>query len=349
MYYLIQKILFTLDAEVAHELTLFVMNRFSFLSKFWSLKKGQTYQVKVGDMTWDFPVGLAAGLDKNARAVDFLLNLGFGAVEVGTVTPQTQDGNDKPRLFRLKNDLSLRNRMGFNNAGAKTILANLLTRKKSGIVGVNLGKNKVTPNNLAADDYLSLYQAFAPHSDYLVINLSSPNTPGLRDLLDSSGLKQIFEKIKSAREKNPCPLYLKISPDLEVEQIEQIVKCCKEYELSGIIATNTTIRSDLGEGGISGQLLREKSQKIRSLTLSLSKEIDNFHVIGVGGVNCYDDLKDFWREGGRVMQIYTSFIYQGPAILKILRTEMDQDLVRLKLKNVEELIAWYGQKKESKT
>jgi dihydroorotate dehydrogenase len=345
MYSLIQKLLFSLDPEIAHELTLFMMNRCPILSFFWGSKKNQIYQVKVGEMIWDFPVGLAAGLDKNAAAIDFLLDLGFGAVEVGTVTPLPQPGNDRPRLFRLKKELSLRNRMGFNNGGEKIVLSNLLKRKRLGVIGVNLGKNKITPNNLAADDYLCLYEAFAPVADYLVINLSSPNTPGLRNLLDSSGLKQIFEKLKAARAKITCPLYLKISPDIDEQQLLQIIKSCKDFELSGIIATNTTIRADLGEGGISGELLREKSQRIRSLTLSLTQSFSDFQVIGVGAVNCYADLTNFWRQGGRVMQIYTAFIYQGPSILENLRIEIDLDLARLKLKNVEELIVWYRQQK----
>ena len=331
IYPFIKKILFTLDPEVAHELTLQMMKNFSFAAKGLGIKKNNIYQVKVGAMTWDFPIGLAAGLDKNAIAISFLQNLGFGAIEVGTVTPKPQAGNNKPRLFRLKEQKSLRNRMGFNNEGMNVVFKNLTTTHKRGVVGVNLGKNKDTNNDKASDDYLKLYEVFAPVSDYLIINLSSPNTPGLRDLLAASGLTQIFEKLKAAREKYPCPLYLKISPDITKDQLELIIKSCEEFALSGIVATNTTIRADLGEGGISGELLKEKAQVIRSLTLDLSRKIPLFQVIGVGAVSEYEDLVTFWRQGGSVMQVYTSFIYQGPEILQKIKVGIDRDLEKLNL------------------
>lgn len=296
--------------------------------------------IKVMGLDFKGPIGLAAGLDKNAEVINYMTHLPFGFIEVGTVTPKAQAGNDKPRLFRYPAEESLRNRMGFNNQGAEQVLINLKKADRRGkIIGVNLGKNKITENDNAPADYAYLYEKFAPFSDYLVINVSSPNTPGLRDLLKDAGLRQIFEAVDAQRKIIKRPLLVKVSPDMALEELSSVVGLVNEYKLDGIIATNTTIMKERGEGGISGKLLTKKSRETREFLL---KEIRNSksecELIGVGGISSYEDLMDFWRAGGKLAQIYSSFIFQGPQFLYEIHEQLKIDFKKRGVKNFEEFL-----------
>lgn len=316
---------FKVDAEVAHELTLKSMR----LLGPWVNNTPTDPRFKLQAMGLNFksPLGLAAGLDKNASAINFLSYLPFSFIEVGTVTPLPQSGNPKPRLWRYVEEESLRNCMGFNNAGAALVLKNIQNSdRREKVLGVNLGKNKVTPNEHAYSDYASLYETFAPHADYLVINVSSPNTPGLRDLLQDQGLRDIFEAVSEKRKAKKKPLLVKISPDMQHTELDSVVNLVKEFELSGIIATNTTIMPERGAGGISGKLLLEKSRATRKYLLSALKETPEIELIGVGGFSGYEDLLDFWRDGGRLVQLYSAFVFQGPKVLFDIEKRLSEDM-----------------------
>lgn len=337
LYQLFKGVAFQLDPEVAHNQSMALLKRFpESLATFMGANERLLEDEKEFDLSytlrdgneWTFPVGLAAGLDKNAEAINFFTSIPFGAVEVGTVTPKPQEGNPKPRMFRLVEEESLLNRMGFNNAGMDEVYENLQRSDRHGkVVGVNLGKNKVTSQEEAPLDYRKLFEKFAPISNYLVVNVSSPNTPGLRDLQNITSLRLIFDALKDLRENVKTPLYLKISPDLSLDDVPAIVELVGEYNLAGLIATNTTIREDIGVGGISGRLLKEKGRNMRTKVLEVMGENPSFDFIGVGGIGEFSDLIDFWRNGGKVAQIYTSFIYQGPDILLNWRRQLI-DLMR---------------------
>ncbi len=333
-YDLFKKIAFQLDPELAHTQSMKLLSHFpeslaTFMGAHENLEEDEfDYSVTLKDGNiWTFPVGLAAGLDKNAEAISFFTSIPFGAIEVGTVTPKPQEGNPKPRMFRLIEEKSLLNRMGFNNEGMEKIFSNLMKGDRHGkVVGVNLGKNKTTPQEEANLDYQKLYAKFAPHCQYLVINVSSPNTPGLRDLQNIESLREIFVALKEEREKVSTPLYLKISPDLALEDIPAIVDLADEFKLSGLIATNTTIRPDLGVGGISGGLLHEKGRVVREKVLEAMKGKPGLDLIGVGGISRFEDLMHFWKAGGRVCQVYTSFIYQGPQMLLDFKKQLAAEM-----------------------
>jgi len=331
-----------MDPEKAHELTIELFSRFpGILSK--ALNQDYDtpkYAISLGDLNWSFPVGLAAGLDKNAEAIDFFSKTLFGAVEVGTVTPKAQPGNPKPRMFRYIAEESLRNRMGFNNFGAEKVYQNICASSRGDkVLGINLGKNKITPEKDAHLDYQSLYKKFARIGDYLVINVSSPNTPGLRDLQSTDKLKIIFQSLEEERKDTPVPLYLKISPDQSFDDIGAICDLAQEFNLSGIIATNTTIMESRGAGGISGKLCAEKSKAMRRYVLERVAGNKDFNVIGVGGISDFSDVWEFWKLGGKAVQIYTSFIYQGPDILEKIKLDIDKALVKNKVATLQELLA----------
>jgi dihydroorotate dehydrogenase len=332
---------FKLDAEKAHELSIKTLSMFPHASSDLfggDISDPTKYKTKLNSMEWGFPVGLAAGLDKNAKAIDFFSRIPFGAIEVGTVTPLAQVGNEKPRLFRLKPEESLRNCMGFNNAGADEVYENILSSDRlNKPLGVNLGKNKITSADDAKLDYLKLYDKFKDVSDYLVINVSSPNTPGLRDLQRHESMREIFEVLEDTRKTDSTPLFIKISPDLPLDSLEGIVELANEFKLSGIIATNTTIREDLGKGGVSGKLLTEKAKVVREKLLEIMKDHKQLDFIGVGGISGFTDLWEFWKAGGRAAQIYSSFIYQGPQVLFDIQKGIDEKLRDNDLKDLEHL------------
>lgn len=277
------------------------------------------------------PVGLAAGFDKNALWIDELDCLGFGFIEIGTVTPKPQDGNPKPRLFRLKKDEALINRMGFNNAGIKEVVKNLKKRNSKIIVGGNIGKNKLTENDDALSDYMIAFKGLAEYVDYFVVNVSSPNTPGLRDLQEKEPLKKILAALQIENQKHKKPVLLKIAPDLTDFQLEDIVEIVTETGIAGVIATNTTLsRADLqtddkevekiGAGGLSGKPLKDRSTEVIKY---LSQKSDGkFGIIGAGGIYNAQDAKEKLEAGASLVQVYSGFIYEGPAIAKNINKEL---------------------------
>ncbi len=344
IYNLFKSCAFRLDPELVHNLTMKGMGSWPrVLAGFFSQENvSPKYALEVAGLRWRFPVGLAAGLDKNALALPFFNQLYFGAIEVGTVTPKAQEGNPKPRLFRFEAEESLLNRMGFNNLGMDQVFENLHQLKpdqRPQVLGVNLGKNKTTAAALAAQDYCLLYERFAEIADYMVVNVSSPNTPGLRDLQEESALSEIFDGLADVRQKRNLPLFLKVSPDLPEKGLDACVQIAKKYNLAGLIATNTTIVPERGQGGVSGKLLRHKSAQVRQYLLKQLRETPRIELIGVGGISSFDDVWDFWRQGGRAVQVYSAFIFQGPKLLSDMAVGIDSALCKTGAKDVMELLS----------
>jgi dihydroorotate dehydrogenase len=333
MYALIRPLLFAVDPEKIHHIV------FGFLRFVGRVPGGKallrwachyehpSLERELFGIRFKNPVGLAAGLDKDARLIDELACLGFGSIEIGTLTPLPQPGNDKPRLFRLPHDQALINRMGFNNEGVAAAVQRLKKRTSRVIVGGNIGKNKVTPNENAMDDYVRAFDALFDHVDYFVINVSSPNTPGLRALQEKEPLGKLLQSIKqrSLAKPHPKPVLLKIAPDLTPEQLNDIVDILRETGTDGVIATNTTIARDglraskeeldrIGNGGLSGKPLAARSTEvIRFLRTSLGP---NFPIIAVGGIFTPADALEKLNAGADLLQLYTGFIYEGPALAK---------------------------------
>jgi len=269
------------------------------------------------------PVGLAAGFDKNAVLFDEFSNFGFGFVEVGTVTPKPQPGNPKKRIFRLKKDEALINRMGFNNDGADAIVERLRKRKTDIIIGGNIGKNKVTPNENAIDDYLICFEKLFDVVDYFVVNVSSPNTPNLRALQDKEPLTDLLRTLQTENKKkeSPKPILLKIAPDLTDSQLMDIIDIVNTTKIAGVIATNTTIsREGLQSeyrnetGGLSGKPVRERSTEV--IRFLAEKSGKSFPIIGVGGIHSAQDAQEKLAAGADLIQLYTGFIYEGPGLVK---------------------------------
>ncbi|MDN3669587.1 quinone-dependent dihydroorotate dehydrogenase [Echinicola jeungdonensis] len=276
------------------------------------------------------PIGLAAGFDKDAKLIDEMAMLGFGFIEIGTLTPKPQPGNPQPRLFRLPQDESLINRMGFNNGGVEDAILRLRKRKSRVLIGGNIGKNKVTPNEEAVNDYLQCLEALHPYVDYFVVNVSSPNTPNLRDLQEKEPLKKLLLAIKEKNDQmpHPKPVLLKIAPDLTEGQLDDIIEIVQESKIDGVIATNTTIdRSKLetpkeqvesiGSGGLSGKVLAARSTEvIRYLS---EKSGGSFPIIGVGGIFSAEDAIEKLQAGASLVQVYSGMIYEGPGLVKKIK------------------------------
>lgn len=273
------------------------------------------------------PVGLGAGFDKDAKLIDELANLGFGFIEIGTITPLAQSGNDLPRLFRLPADEALINRMGFNNGGMDAAVERLKNRKSDILVGGNIGKNKLTPNENATDDYVKSFNALFEYVNYFTVNVSSPNTPNLRALQEKEPLKLLLQTLKdiNSKKSKPKPILLKIAPDLTNEQLDDIVEIVQETKIDGVIATNTTIsREDLktststiesiGMGGLSGKPVKVRSTEV--IKYLADKSNKSFPIIGVGGIHSAEDAIEKLNAGASLIQIYTGFIYEGPALIK---------------------------------
>lgn len=333
MYGIIKKILFLFPAEKAHHLAMQWLN---FALKLpggkWLFRSLYGYHDPALEKTlWGIrfpnPVGLAAGFDKDARYVDRLEYLGFGFIEIGTVTPRAQPGNDKPRLFRLPEDKALINRMGFNNDGAAAAARRIKERKGNILLGGNIGKNKETPNEKAVEDYQKAYWALKGVVDYFVVNVSSPNTPGLRSLQEKEPLKELLlllQKLNHAQSR-PKPLLLKIAPDLSPEQLDDIIDILPETKIDGLIATNTTISREglraseaavtaCGQGGLSGKpLLKRSTEVIRYLH---EKTGGALPIVASGGVFTADDAREKLDAGASLVQVYTGFIYEGPGMVK---------------------------------
>ncbi len=343
--WLILPILFRFDAEQVHH---FVCGTLRFLFKIPGIPfvfrqlftyENASLEREVFGLKFKNPVGLAAGFDKNGELVDELACLGFGFIEIGTVTPLPQPGNDKPRLFRLKPDRALINRMGFNNHGAAAAAKRLRHRTTKILIGGNIGKNKLTPNENALDDYLKCFDELYDTVDYFVVNVSSPNTPGLRDLQEKEPLTKILTVLKQRSTElenrrsglggkslqTPKPILLKIAPDLTDSQLDDIIEIVNASKIAGVIATNTTIsRADLttdeevikkiGAGGLSGAPLTHRSTEV--IRYICDKSNRAFPVIGVGGIGSPEEAREKLDAGASLVQIYTGFIYEGPALAK---------------------------------
>ena len=329
MYGAIRNLLFRLPPEQAHTLALAgldLANRIGVLKA--CSPTIDSFPVNVMGLDFPNPVGLAAGLDKNADHLDALGSLGFGFIEVGTVTPLAQPGNPKPRMFRLPEHQAIINRMGFNNEGLDHMLAQVDKRRYRGILGINVGKNKDTPNDDSESDYRKGIAAVYSRADYITVNVSSPNTPGLRDLQFGDSLMRLLEAIKdeqtrcAARHGRYVPIAVKIAPDMDDEGIRFVARALRSSGLDGVIATNTTISRDAvqghenaGEaGGLSGAPVREPSLRvIRGLYEELGEDLP---IIGVGGITDGASAAEKIRAGAKLVQVYTGFIYRGPALIK---------------------------------
>ncbi|MFQ5936190.1 MAG: dihydroorotate dehydrogenase (quinone) [Acidiferrobacterales bacterium] len=343
MYRLLRPLLFLLDAEHSHDLVLSLL-RLAYqlpgvapLLRQTLVRRVPSLPVELMGLRFPNPVGLAAGLDKNAECVLPLNDLGFGWLELGTVTPLPQAGNPKKRLFRIPSHGALINRMGFNNVGIEAFVNNLKRGGKPGIIGVNIGKNKDTPNAQALEDYLRAFRAVYQYADYIVVNVSSPNTPGLRDLQEREKLDELLLMLKHEQvalgksRRVYVPLAIKIAPDLEDNQITAIAQLAVERTLDAVIATNTTLTRPTMEGilfakesgGLSGRPLKELSTAvIGKLYAHLQGRVP---IIGVGGIESADDAWDKLVAGADLIQIYTAVIYQGPGVIaRIVRGLADQ-------------------------
>jgi len=328
-------LLFKLDAERAHHFIFDNVKRLGRVPGTGTVLRAlydyqhPSLEREVFGLKFPNPVGLAAGLDKNALLTDELATMGFGFVEIGTVTPRPQPGNPTPRLFRLPQDEALLNRMGFNNDGA-TIVAERLGRRHNRqlIIGGNIGKNKDTPNEQAGADYLAAFDALVEEVDYFVVNVSSPNTPGLRELQDKEPLIKLLQQVQErnlARPK-PRPLLLKIAPDLTDAQLDDILDIARETQLSGLVATNTTIArpttlrtaaatvASYGAGGLSGRPLRERATEVIRYLHQRSQGA--LPIVGAGGIHSAQDALDKLAAGATLVQLYTGFIYEGPGLVK---------------------------------
>lgn len=328
---IVRPLLFQFEPEQAHHIA---TSAFKFTQK---LPLGPTitkalYKVEhpklkrtVMGLNFENPVGLAAGFDKNAAYYNEFANLGFGFVEIGTVTPLAQPGNPQPRMFRLPADKALINRMGFNNGGLELAVQNLKSNYSGVLIGGNIGKNKVTPNDEATRDYVLGFEGLYDYVDYFVVNVSSPNTPNLRELQDKEPLKQLLGTLQDLNAKQPVqkPIVLKIAPDVSNEQLDDIVEIVQSTGIAGITATNTTIsRAGLTTtgkvideaGGLSGKIVRKRSTEV--IQYLRSKLPASVAIIGVGGIFTGEDALEKLQAGADLVQVYTGFIYEGPAMVR---------------------------------
>ncbi|NYE69064.1 dihydroorotate dehydrogenase [Microlunatus parietis] len=344
---LVRPVLFSMaggDAEAVHERTLAMIERVGaspVLRRLVRLaldRRGEP--VRVAGIDFPGRVGLAAGMDKDGRAVLAWSALGFSHAELGTVTAGAQPGNDRPRLFRLPASEAIINRMGFNNAGAEVLARRLVTAgvwRGNGVagmpIGISLGKTKITPLERATEDYLISYRLLAPHADYVAINVSSPNTPGLRTLQEAGALRDLLSAIRSAGHFRPVPVFVKVAPDLTEDALEELLGVCTECGVSGLIATNTTLArdgiryADLGlaaeTGGLSGAPLTRRARAV----VAFLTERTTLPVIGVGGIMTADDARAMFDAGAALVQLYTGFIYAGPGLIRAIDKRRSGTLV----------------------
>lgn len=328
MYQLLRTLLFLLDPETAHRLTLGGLNAIHALGldRISAEPVADDHRTAMG-LNFPNPVGLAAGLDKNGDCIDGLAALGFGFIEIGTITPLPQPGNPKPRLFRLPQANAIINRMGFNNDGADKLIENVRRAKYRGILGINIGKNAATPIDKAADDYLICLRKVYAHASYVTVNISSPNTKNLRQLQGGDALNDLLKSLKAEQKKladahgKYVPIALKIAPDMEAGQVVQISRLLMQHRIDGVIATNTTLSREgvanlvhgMETGGLSGAPVRDKSTAvIRELAAQLQGALP---IIGVGGILNGADAAEKIKAGATLVQIYSGLIYRGPALI----------------------------------
>ena len=333
MFKLIRSVLFLFDPEKIHYFTAWLIRTtlsIPGMKTLWTKRfrlEDSRLKTRVFGIAFDNPVGLAAGFDKNASMFNDLAYCGFGFIEIGTVTPLGQPGNEKPRLFRLKEDAGIINRMGFNNDGVDNALKNLKIKKTKLIIGGNIGKNKSTPNEKATQDYIKSFNALFDVVDYFVVNVSSPNTPNLRALQEREPLTELLKslQLENAKQAERKPILLKIAPDLTDAQLDDIIEIVQEVRLDGVIATNTTISRDglktsndriesIGAGGLSGKPVKARSTEvIRYLATKSNKA---FPIVGVGGIHSAEDALEKMDAGADLVQLYTGFVYEGPKLVK---------------------------------
>lgn len=327
---IIRPILFCFDPEKVHYFTFSLIRILSRIPGFTAIFKAlyevndKRLETEVFGLKFKNPVGLAAGFDKDAKLYQELSNFGFGFIEIGTLTPKGQEGNPKKRLFRLKEDSAIINRMGFNNGGV-TEAVERLKQNKGVLIGGNIGKNKLTPNENATQDYEICFEALFDYVDYFVVNVSSPNTPNLRELQDKKPLTELLQTLQNKNLAKPTqkPILLKIAPDLTDEQLLDIIAIIKETKIAGVIATNTTISREglhsenkAETGGLSGKpLTKRATEVIRFLSEKSNKA---FPIIGVGGIHTAEDALEKLEAGASLVQLYTGFIYEGPALVKAI-------------------------------
>src|SRR6266478_1893047 len=323
---LVRPLLFSLDAETAHHFTIALLRQASYfglalrtLRAFQPLPKPKA----LFGLNFPNPIGLAAGLDKNGVAIPAWAALGFGFIEIGTVTAKAQPGNPKPRIFRLPEDDALINRLGFNNDGADTIAHRLTKLHRSGRwpdvpIGINIGKSMSTPLTEAIEDYLYSFRLLREFADYIALNVSSPNTPGLRELQGPAALSRLIRAIRDENRKNPKPVLVKIAPDLSGNELEELIATCEQHEIVGIIATNTTLdHSSIPsardqEGGLSGAPLRGKSTALVRAIAARS----TIPVVASGGIFDAESAREKFEAGAQLLQLYTGYIYRGPGLLR---------------------------------
>ena len=357
---IVRPILFTLPAEIAHKLALRSLD-FAFSSEALRNAAARRFQrspfgeLKRFGLTFRNPVGLAAGFDKNATALDSLAALGFGFIEAGTVTSEPQAGNEPPRILRLPRDRALMNRLGFNNCGARAFVKNLKQHQPDCVIGVNIGKSRSVPINEAIPDYLKTLDTVYGVADYIAVNISSPNTPHLREMQQPEKLRELVAELQRRNLKlaeqlsltKAKPILLKIAPDLTAAEIESIVDVALESRIAGIIATNTTTRRDnlrtsphkvkaLGEGGLSGAPLRNLSSEVIRLIYRLTK--GDLPIIGVGGVFTAEDAWEKICAGASLIQLYTGFIYEGPGIARRINEGLRRILSREDFVSLDEAV-----------
>ena len=342
MYKLFRFVLFQFDAEKVHYFVVGLLNQIHRFAParqlFRSLYVVQHPALETNFLGLKFPnpVGLAAGFDKNAQHIDALADCGFGFIEIGTVTPKAQPGNDKPRLFRLKADQAILNRMGFNNDGVEAVIAQLKARQnRQIIIGGNIGKNKWTPNEEAANDYLTCFEALFPYVDYFVVNVSSPNTPNLRALQEKEPLQDLLLRLQelNKQQSQPKPILLKIAPDLSNSQIDEIIEIVTYTKIAGLIVANTTISREglrtpaaqieqMGAGGISGKPVTWRATEMVKYIHEQSN--GKIPMMAVGGIHTAQDALDKLAAGATLVQLYTGFIYEGPALVKAINRALLQ-------------------------
>ena len=333
MYTFFRSLLFFFSPEKAHHLTASLLRVALQLPGMKAIWKSlfcitdKRLEKTVFGIKFPNPVGLAAGFDKDAKMFEDLAYCGFGFIEIGTLTPKGQPGNPQPRLFRLKEDNAIINRMGFNNEGVDAAVERLKNRKTKTIIGGNIGKNKVTENEDALNDYILNFNALFDYVDYFVVNVSSPNTPGLRDLQEKEPLKHLLLSLMQVNnlKTTPKPILLKIAPDLTNTQLDDIIEIVNETKIAGVIATNTTISREglvlskdkveaIGAGGLSGKPVRQRSTEV--IRYLATKSNKSFPIIGVGGIHSEQDAIEKLNAGADLIQLYTGFIYEGPALVK---------------------------------
>ena len=344
MYSLLKPFIFKIDPEAAHDLAIKSL-KYNFLPEdIFKVENESILETEVFKTKIKNPIGLAAGFDKSAEVYNSLFKFGFGFIEVGTVTPKKQLGNPKPRVFRLEREKALINRLGFNNDGLDIISSRLEKDPPIGFLGANIGPNKDTENRI--NDYIKCLAKIYPNVNYITINISSPNTPGLRDLHSKSSLQNLLSEIAHFRKKNNIKkfLLLKISPDIDVSEISNIIELIKKFNLNGIIISNTTDKNRenlLGKnkdetGGLSGSPLKEISNKLIKKFYTEIK--DDFPIIGVGGISSGKTAYEKLKSGATLLQLYTGMVYEGPGIVKKIKSELIDILLKEKVKNIREIV-----------